>query len=463
MDGINGSQAASPQLPPDTGRIAGAGTASDGFREPIGGQWVSRTGTQPIPQWIHGLPDTDIALSTLDRWPGNASTDALVRDTEAQLRNQIAPPTNDPLANLTGPSILDQLRFESDNIKVGYAMGSVARDIDARIAAHPGVSSSNAASFSAALKDRAAGLSHGASAYATANPNLFAYKGQIYTTGDAMAGAVQRDQANVPQLRAYTPAMQEADAKMRMDREVLGHDDGLGISWGQTLYMYARGNNADMDGLRRAQAVGTGIDALIGVGGSFAAVGAARDGFALPGGQSQPIYEGRPTEIEPAARAEAEAVKAPQAAPASPPRIPDAFDRQAAATPVEMPHILEGNINPKGKAGGYHSRPGGGDRPSATMTQKLDGPNAQGVYTGKVSVTDPATGNLVPKKAASTFYPDTMSAADVEASVRHAYADALRGGFTGNGAFNGDSGHGFRIEGYERGGKIVTAYPLYKP
>jgi hypothetical protein len=310
-----GLQPLPPQIPSD-GAHRGADAANGGqsFFEPVSGQWVSRTGTQPLPQWIRALPDTEAGLSMLDRWQGSSSPEALVAQTESQLRQQIAIPSTSPAADLLGPSVVDQINADGDNIKIGYAMGSLAAEIDQRIAAHPDVPSANAAQFSAALKQQSIALSHGAASQATADPEQFTYNGQCYPNANAMAVAVQRNQASMPQLRAYTPEMQQRDQIAAMDRAVMGQDNPLGMSWGQTIYMYARGNGADADGLRRAYAGGTMIDAGLGVAGSFAAAGAARDGMALPGGQTNPIVseKGRPVTTEPTVRLPAEA---PPAAP----------------------------------------------------------------------------------------------------------------------------------------------------
>jgi hypothetical protein len=144
----------------------------------------------------------------------------------------------------------------------------------------------------------------------------------------------------------------------------------------------------------------------------------------------------------------------------------DQFDEIAAKTKIDMPHILDGHLNAKGKAVGFHARPDGIDPPNSRMKQQIGLKNPQDVYQGKVEIRDPATGNWVAKKGndgMSTFYPDNMSPKEIEAAVRHAYADALRKGEVElSGEFTGDSGLGFRIEGAARNGNIATAYPVYK-
>jgi Bacterial EndoU nuclease len=139
----------------------------------------------------------------------------------------------------------------------------------------------------------------------------------------------------------------------------------------------------------------------------------------------------------------------------------DRFDEIAKNAKIDLQHILDGHLNGKGKAVGFHSRPDGIDPPNAKMTEQIGLKNPQGVYKGKVEIRDPATGNWVPKKKNSTFFPDHMTPKEIEAAVRHAYADALRkGGVTPDGEFTGRSGFGFEITGVVRNNQIPTAYPV---
>jgi hypothetical protein len=144
----------------------------------------------------------------------------------------------------------------------------------------------------------------------------------------------------------------------------------------------------------------------------------------------------------------------------------DKFDEIAAKAKIDMPHILDGHLNAKGKAVGFHARPDGIDPPGARMTQQVGLKNPQDVYIGKVEIRDPVTGNWVPKKSnagLSSFYPDNMTLKEIDAAIRQAYADALRKGqVEPSGEFIGDSGLGFQIEGAARNGNIPTAYPIYE-
>ena len=135
----------------------------------------------------------------------------------------------------------------------------------------------------------------------------------------------------------------------------------------------------------------------------------------------------------------------------------DRFDTLAANAKLDMPHILDGHLNTKGKAVGFHARPDGIDPPNARMTEQVGLTNPQGVYVGRVEIAG------IPKKQISTFFPDTMSAKEIEAAVRNAYADAIRNNRVDQfGRFTGDSGLNFDITGVAMNNEIPTAYPIMK-
>jgi Bacterial EndoU nuclease len=83
-----------------------------------------------------------------------------------------------------------------------------------------------------------------------------------------------------------------------------------------------------------------------------------------------------------------------------------------------------------------------------------------GIYRAKVALRDRATGEWVPKKAASTFYPDAMTPEEVIDSVLTAFRAA---DIRNSGQFVGPSGRGFAIEGWYENGRINAAYPLRGP
>jgi hypothetical protein len=151
------------------------------------------------------------------------------------------------------------------------------------------------------------------------------------------------------------------------------------------------------------------------------------------------------------------------AAPAA--RQLDQFDEIAANVNIDTGHILNGEVkvgrNGTPRSVGFHLREGGQDLPGARVSSITQPPNATGVYKGRVEVQNPADGSWVAKNAESTFYPDKMTASDVEAAIRHAYADALRRGEVVGDRFTGDSGLGFKIQGFVKDGVMATAYPLY--
>jgi hypothetical protein len=125
---------------------------------------------------------------------------------------------------------------------------------------------------------------------------------------------------------------------------------------------------------------------------------------------------------------------------------------------VNEGHLFHGEINRRGDAVGYHHRPSGQDAATARVTQVVEPPNAQGVYTGRVEVFDPRTNTWVTKDLPSSFYPDTWTQERVLLEVRGAYG--ARDVINGN-RWEGTSPSGIRIRGYlNPDGSINTAFPI---
>lgn len=153
----------------------------------------------------------------------------------------------------------------------------------------------------------------------------------------------------------------------------------------------------------------------------------------------------------------------PHAGPASSPSASDSDAKQwhgwsETQPEINLSHIFQGEINRRGKATGFHSRPGGQDPHGARVSQIKGQPNRVGVYTAQVEVLDPDTGQW--KSKFSSMYPDSMSQQQVVDGILHAWQrrDPNR-----QRPWRGPSGQGFQIEGYlsSRGG-INTAYPIYQ-
>ncbi|HTV44436.1 MAG TPA: EndoU domain-containing protein [Stellaceae bacterium] len=128
--------------------------------------------------------------------------------------------------------------------------------------------------------------------------------------------------------------------------------------------------------------------------------------------------------------------------------------------PIDFAHIATGEINRRGEAVGYHHRADGIDPPGARVLRIVQPPDANGVYRALVAVRDPASGEWIDKRAASTFFPDAMSDDAVIAAVLAAFDHGRR---RRDGRFIGSSGHGFTIEGWYYAGHIAAAYPLRGP
>ena len=128
--------------------------------------------------------------------------------------------------------------------------------------------------------------------------------------------------------------------------------------------------------------------------------------------------------------------------------------------PIDLAHIDRGAINHLGEPVGYHHRADGIDPPGARVLHIVQPPDANGIYRALVAVRDPLTGAWLEKRAASTFFPDAMSDAAIVDAVIAAFRNSRR---YLDGRFIGSSGHGFAVEGWYRGGRILAAYPLRGP
>jgi hypothetical protein len=128
--------------------------------------------------------------------------------------------------------------------------------------------------------------------------------------------------------------------------------------------------------------------------------------------------------------------------------------------PINLLHIDFGEINRHGEAVGFHHRIHGADPDGARVLQIVQPPDANGVYRARVAIRNPATGTWAQKKTPSTFYPDSMSDADVVAAILAAFRTGQK---RGDGQFVGASGRGFMIEGWYQNGRINAAYPLRGP
>jgi len=118
---------------------------------------------------------------------------------------------------------------------------------------------------------------------------------------------------------------------------------------------------------------------------------------------------------------------------------------------INLTHIFAGEINRRGKAVGFHSRPGGIDPHGSGIARIVDPPNRIGVYTSVVWI------GRRGRTKFSTLYPDRLTRPQVIAAILAAFRHGQRRGER----FRGPSGHGFTVEGYFQNGRIHTAYPIY--
>ena len=160
-------------------------------------------------------------------------------------------------------------------------------------------------------------------------------------------------------------------------------------------------------------------------------------------------------------------VLAALAAPAGTAKARDACPHglSAGSPPVETRHIFCGEINRRGLAVGFHSRPGGVNPPTVSGTGT---PRPVRGYPGLYNLTrfQITEDGRTETKGISTFYPDKCSAEDVIAAIQHAYHDDNHGGQQFHGMSGprctDDAGKSFPITGFieHRGGmRIRTGYP----
>jgi hypothetical protein len=121
----------------------------------------------------------------------------------------------------------------------------------------------------------------------------------------------------------------------------------------------------------------------------------------------------------------------------------------------DMGHVLAGEVNPKGKATGYHAEfaADGGARikPDANITH-----NANGTSEASVQVWDGKSGGWVDKKNISTFFPPSWSEARIAYEVTEAFKNKQMIDGT---KWRGVSPSGIAIEGFTHPGR-TTFYPV---
>ena len=125
-------------------------------------------------------------------------------------------------------------------------------------------------------------------------------------------------------------------------------------------------------------------------------------------------------------------------------------------TEKSLSHIFEGDLNKKGRAGGYHYDMIEGTSGSIIEGTKSSVLNDAGVYEAKVEV------NGIPKKGNegySTFFPDRMSPQEIVDAINEAYSNKIYQGGS-RGVYVGNSKEGIIIRMVlTDDGKIITAYP----
>ncbi|MED2131643.1 EndoU domain-containing protein [Brevibacillus porteri] len=126
-------------------------------------------------------------------------------------------------------------------------------------------------------------------------------------------------------------------------------------------------------------------------------------------------------------------------------------------------HILEGEINEKGKAVGWHHELSSA---SSRIVGSPTNPDSHGVYQAVVDIFNGTS--YVRKEQTSSFFPKHWSADDVMTAIYEVYVDAIPA-LKSNGTemihkWVGRHSSGIKSELWlDKDGRITTAYPIYEP
>ena len=124
---------------------------------------------------------------------------------------------------------------------------------------------------------------------------------------------------------------------------------------------------------------------------------------------------------------------------------------------INATHVFLGEINRRGKPTGFHAKLNGKIHKDAKIVRIQSEPNKVGVYTARIAIRDPDSGEW--KEKFSSMFPDELDVKTIVMAIEHAYRNRDK---SREQPWRGPSGYGFPIEGYTlRDGRINTAYPIY--
>ncbi|ALC82617.1 hypothetical protein AM592_14300 [Bacillus gobiensis] len=117
-----------------------------------------------------------------------------------------------------------------------------------------------------------------------------------------------------------------------------------------------------------------------------------------------------------------------------------------------LEHILEGELNARGRAVGFHYEGMPTQKGSIVIgTESL--PNSKGVYTAMVEVDD------VVKSANSSFFPKDWNLQQIVNGINEAYVNRQ---FISGNRYSGVLSNGLEIQMYlDSSGNIISAFPIY--
>ncbi|MBK0035810.1 hemagglutinin repeat-containing protein [Erwinia sp. S43] len=128
---------------------------------------------------------------------------------------------------------------------------------------------------------------------------------------------------------------------------------------------------------------------------------------------------------------------------------------------IRMDHILNGEVKTlkdgtKVGSGGHYIRD-----PNIKIDKVTGTADANGVSTGYISVRDPSTGQWVPKKTMTTFFPEEWSKRQTAQEIESAFKNSEK--IPNTEMWSGKSLSGLEIQGYygKPDGTGATAWPVY--
>lgn len=125
---------------------------------------------------------------------------------------------------------------------------------------------------------------------------------------------------------------------------------------------------------------------------------------------------------------------------------------------IDFNHILDGEINKRGKAvGGHYAK-----SKNLKVVRYIGDVDKNGVFRAKIAIWDKNNNKWVNKQATTSFFPKEWSSQKIKQQVKFSLNNANEFNQS-NLKWQGKSESGIDIHGwYKQNGDVATAYPIYK-